>query len=343
MNLFVTIVQLKPGSTLANNSKLLADFWRRHFPGIRSGGYNLISIKDIHTSPALMGLVVSSVDPKSIWILLSIAAGVLLIACINFITLSIGRSASRAKEVGVRKVIGGTKKALLVQFLTESLLLAFFSTLIGLALVYLLLPYFNQLSGRELSFSFVQFPQLIVLIAGLVLIVGLLSGCYPAIVLSGFNTVDVLKSKIKLGGANFFTRSLVTFQFILSATLIVSAVIIMQQLRFMESRNPGFEKDNVLVVQTLGMPDTKHLFSVFKQKLYGHPGVAGLTSADNGLGEHEGTGFADFTYQGKSIIQNNFILTLTTYLRLECSCLWEGTLTRQSLQILLTQSSLMSL
>jgi putative ABC transport system permease protein len=306
MTLFVTIVQLKPGSNLANDNKQLANFWHRYFPDGGSGGYNLVPISDVHTSPALMGIKVPSVDPKSIWILLSIAAGVLLIACINFTTLSIGRSASRAKEVGIRKVIGGTKKTLIVQFLTESLLLAFFSTLIGLSLVYLLLPYFNQLSGRELSFSFAQFPQLTGLIAGLVLIVGLLSGCYPALVLSGFNTVDVLKAKIRLGGANFFTKALVTFQFVLSATLIVSAIIIMQQLRYMEARNLGFNKENVLVVETFGVADAKHFFPVFKQELSGQPGISGFASADNGLGEHEGTGFTDFSYRGKPINTKQF-------------------------------------
>jgi putative ABC transport system permease protein len=306
MNTFMTLVQLKPGSTLANDNKSLANFWHRHFPGGGSGGYDLVPIKDMHTSPALVGVAISPVDPKSIWMLLSIAAGVLLIACINFTTLSIGRSAGRAKEVGIRKVIGGTRKALVVQFLTESLLLAFFSTLIGLALVYLLLPYFNQLSGRELSFSFAQFPQLTGLIAGLVLVVGLLSGCYPALVLSGFNTADVLKAKIKLGGANFFTKALVTFQFVLSAALIISAIVIMQQLHYMESRNPGFDKENVLVVETYGVSDMKHLFPLFKQELSRHPGISGLASADNGLGEHEGTGFTGFSYQGKSINTKQF-------------------------------------
>ena len=155
MNSFMTLVQLKPGSTLANDNKLLADFRQRHLPkgSGSAGGYDLEPLLDMHTNPTLVGIKISPVDPKSIWILLSIAAGVLLIACINFTTLSIGRSASRAKEVGVRKVIGGSKKALMLQFLTESLLLAFLSTLIGLVIANLLLPYFNQLSGREMSFS----------------------------------------------------------------------------------------------------------------------------------------------------------------------------------------------
>jgi len=308
MRSFMTVVQLKPGSTLANDNKLLADFWHTHFPGKGHGGYDLEPIKKMHTNPALVGINIPPVDPKSIWILLIIAAGVLLIACINFTTLSIGRSASRAKEVGVRKVIGVTRKALLVQFLSESLLLAFFSTLISLVLVWLLFPSFNQLSGRNMSFSFAQFPQLTGLIVGLLLLVGLLSGCYPALVLSGFNTVDVLKAKIKLGGANFFTKTLVTFQFVLSTALIVSAIIIMLQLRYIQSKNLGFSKENVLVVEAFGVSDTRHLFPLFKQELSGNPGISGLTSADNGLGEHEGTSFTDISYQQKSIKIKQFLI-----------------------------------
>jgi putative ABC transport system permease protein len=310
MNSFMTIVQLKPGSALANNYKLLADFRNRHFPkGLGSGGgYDLEPIRDIHTNPALVGVKVSPVDPKVIWILLSIAAGVLLIACINFTTLSIGRSAGRAKEIGVRKVMGGTKKTLMFQFLTESLLLSLFSTLIGLALATLLLPYFNQLSGRTLSFSLAQFPQLTGLIALLVVIVGLLSGSYPALILSAFNAVDVLKAKIKLGGANLFTKALVTFQFVLSAALIISAIIIMQQLNYMKTKNPGFNKENVLDVETLGVSDTKHLCPLFKQELSGRPDIIGLASADNGIGEHEGMSFTGFSYRGKDINTKQFYI-----------------------------------
>ena len=308
MNSFMTLVQLKPGSTLANENKLLAKFRHKHFPkGLGSGGgYDLVPLRELHTNPDLMGIKISPVDPKSIWILLSIAAGVLLIACINFTTLSIGRSASRAKEVGVRKVIGGSKKALMLQFLTESLLLAFLSTLIGLVLANLLLPYFNQLSGRELSLSFAQFPQLTGLIAGLILIVGFLSGCYPALILSGFNAVEVLKAKIKLGGANFFTKSLVTFQFVLSAALIISAIIIMQQLHFMQSRNPGFEKENVIQIKALGVANTKQLFSLLKNELSGRPEIVQTASTDNGLGEKEGWSFTGFDYNGKSIMLSQF-------------------------------------
>src|SRR5205085_6121653 len=141
---------------------------------------------------------------------------VLLIACINFTTLAIGRSAGRAKEVGVRKVIGGGTSQLISQFLAEALLLTILSAAIGFLLGKFLLPFFNTLSGRELLFSFKQFPELIWMMLGLILLVGLLAGSYPALVLSRFKPIEVLKSKIRVGGSNIFTRSLVTLQFVLS-------------------------------------------------------------------------------------------------------------------------------
>jgi putative ABC transport system permease protein len=223
----------------------------------------------------------------------------LLIACINFTTIAIGRSAGRSKEVGVRKVIGGTKKSLITQFLSEALLLAFLSAVLGLILAKILLPFFNQLSGRELNFSFTQFPQLLWLTIGLVLLVGLLAGSYPALVLSSFKPVEVLKTKVKLGGSNIFTRSLVTLQFVLSAGLIISTIIIMQQLHYMQSKYPGFNKENVVVVDADGISDTKNLYALFKQKLSAHPEIIGTASAELGLGGGQGWSEAMFKYNGK--------------------------------------------
>ena len=142
-------------------------------PPVRFG---LQTLRSMHTDTKIAGGSVDNIDPKTIWILLSIAAGVLLIACINFTTLAIGRSAGRSKEVGVRKVIGAIKKQLVFQFLAEALLLSILSTLIGLLIARVLLPYFNQLSGRELNFSFSLYPEMIWLLFGLTVLVGLLSG-----------------------------------------------------------------------------------------------------------------------------------------------------------------------
>src|SRR6476660_5899265 len=273
---YMTYIQLRPGSKLAKGSGQFQKFWSKYHPDDEaemkkakqwtSKGspvtYGLQPLKAMHTYVKIPGGGVEAVNPKNIWIVLSIAAGVLLIACINFTTLAIGRSAGRSKEVGIRKVVGGRKKELVAQFLLEAMMLAIISGLIGIALGDLLLPFFNQLSGRTLQFSVGQYPELLWLMISLVLLVGMLAGSYPALVLSGFNPINVLKQKIKLGGSNLFTRSLVTFQFVLSVGLIISTIVILQQLKFMRSKDPGFNKENVLVVDADGT-DSKKVFPLF--------------------------------------------------------------------------------
>jgi len=299
---YLTFVQLKPGSSLSGDGQLLADFKHRHQPKLDpKAGLTLEPLKAIHTNTRLFGVKVSPVDPQMIWILLIIAAGVLLIACMNFTTLAIGRSASRSKEVGVRKVIGGTKRALMFQFFTESILLTLFSTVAGLFLAIRLLPYFNRLSGRQLVFSITQFPQLIGLIVAMVVVAGCLAGFYPALLLSAFKAADVLKTKAKLGGSNLFTKSLVTVQFILSAAMIISAIIILQQLHYMESKNPGFDKENVVELETYLIPDSRNAYAQFRQGLAAYPEITGSASAENGLGEREGMSGTGYTHDGKSI------------------------------------------
>ncbi len=298
---YITYVQLNHGSTLPDNKKLLASFREKYIPKSNTV-FKLEPIENVHTDIGVSFYnKIPPVNPKAIWILLSIATGVLLIACINFTTLSIGRSASRAKEIGLRKVIGGTKKALILQFLSESILLSIISAAIGIVLANLLLPYFNQLSGKELQFSFGRFPQLIWLFIGLILFVGILAGSYPAFVLSGFNAIEALKKKIKVGGANIFTRSLVTFQFVLSAALIISAIIITQQLHYMQSKDPGFNKENVIVVGAFAISDSKKTYSLLKHELASHPEIVGTASADNGLADHEGRSTQGVDLPGKSI------------------------------------------
>jgi len=252
----------------------------------------------MHTDTSIGGGGVDAVNPKNIWILLAIAAGVLLIACINFTTLAIGRSAGRAREVGVRKVLGSGKRQLLLQFLSEALLLSVLSAILGFLLGELLLPYFNKLSGRELSFSFKQFPELLWMMLGLVVLVGLLAGSYPALVLSGFKPLDVLKSKVKVGGSNIFTKSLVTVQFILSIGLIISTVIILQQLKFMQNKNPGFNKENIVMVDAEGV-DTRKIYPLFKQALSSQPQILSVAGAELGLGEGNGWSMSGFEYEGK--------------------------------------------
>jgi len=307
-----TYIELKPGSQLPGNTQALVTFRKKYYPeedkelreiGYWKGNgwpatYGLQPLQSIHTDTKIAGGAVPVVSPKTIWILLGIAFAVLLIACINFTTLAIGRSASRAKEIGIRKVVGSGRRSLVWQFLSEALLLSFFSVILGLILTYFLLPYFNQLAGKELRFSFQQFPELTWMIAGLTLIIGILSGSYPALVLSAFKPLEVIKEKIKVGGANLFTRSLVTMQFVLSIGLIASTVIILQQLKYMTGKNPGFQKENIVMVNA-DDADGKKLYPLFRQAIAGDLSIAGIAAAELGLGEGEELARASLNYDGK--------------------------------------------
>ena len=309
---YITYVQLNAGSGLPNDVQKLGSFRHKYYPDeekeLKDAGYKwegnappvrygLQPLMAGHTDTKIFGGSVEQVNPKTIWILLSIAAGVLLIACINFTTLAIGRSARRAKEVGVRKVIGSERKHLVLQFLAEAILLSVLSLLIALLLVKLLLPYFNQLSGRELYFSLSLYPEMSWMLAGLTVLVGLLAGSYPALILSGFKPIEVLKSKIRVSGSNIFTKSLVTVQFALSIGLIICTMIILQQTKFMSGKNPGFNKENIVVVDASDTK-TKDIYPLFKQALITRTDIAGVAGADLGLGEGTGWSRSGFEYNG---------------------------------------------
>jgi putative ABC transport system permease protein len=309
-----TYVLLSKGSQLMKDQKKLDAFRHKYYADeeaalLKMGrwdgkspypiSFKLQPIREMHTAVNVdSGPPGSTTNPKNLWILIGIAAGILLIACINFTTLSIGRSAGRAKEVGVRKIIGSSRDRLVFQFLTESMLLSIFSGALGLLFAKVLLPFFNQLCGRQLHFSFSQFPQLIWILATLILLVGLLAGSYPALILSGFRPVEVLKSKIKLGGSNYFTKSLVTFQFVLSIGLIISTIIIFRQLHFLRNKNLGLTKENVVVVNADGL-DSKKLLPLFRQSLQSHRQIIAIAGSAMGLGEGQGQMGGGYSYGDK--------------------------------------------
>src|SRR4029078_55679 len=240
--------------------------------------YGLQPLMAGHTDTKIYGGSIEQVNPKTIWILLSIAAGVLLIACINFTTLAIGRSARRAKEVGLRKVIGGGRRQLVSQFLSEANVMRILSAILGLLIAKLLLPYFNRLSGRELQFSFSLYPEMIWMLVGLTLLVGLLAGSYPALILSGFKPIEALKSKIKVSGSNLFTKALVTVQFALSIALIIGTIIILRQTKYMAAKNPGFNKENIVMVDASDTK-TKQIYPLFRQAILSRNDIAGVASS----------------------------------------------------------------
>jgi len=181
-----------------------------------------------------------------------VAIFILVVACINFMNLATARSARRAKEIGVRKVSGALRGQLIKQFLGESLFISFFALLLAIALVVLVLPGFNELSGKNLSIHFTDANLLITLFA-IALFTGLISGSYPALFLSGFQPVKVLKGNIKsMGGNLIFRNALVTTQFIVSILLLIGTVVIYNQLQFIRNKDLGFDKENLLCMPMKG-------------------------------------------------------------------------------------------
>jgi len=321
-----TYIQLKPGSNLSNDKRQLQNFLATFYPGyltdLKNSGatwpkneipvnLKLQPLLSIHTSDINVWHDFPHIDLKSLWILLAIASGILLIACINFTTLAIGSSAGRSKEIGIRKVIGAVKRQLIFQFVTEAFLLSTASALIGLLLADILLPYFNEFAGSDLHISFSLWPQLLFLFTSLVIVVGLLAGSYPSFVLSSFKPILILKNKIRVGGSNLFTKSLVTFQFVLSIVLIVSTIIMLQQTHYLLNKNPGFNKENVVVIDA-SESDPAKIFPLFKQSISSNPSIENVASAAAGLGAGQNyLGYSDNGLNADiNIIDTNYLSVL---------------------------------
>jgi putative ABC transport system permease protein len=215
-------------------------------------------------------------DIKYVYILSSIALFILIIACVNFMNLSTARSSGRAKEVGLRKVMGSYRIDLVKQFLSESTILSFISLTVGIIIVLAVLPAFNQLSGKNLAGKDLGSGIMLGAFAGIALLTGLLAGFYPAFVISAFRPVTVLrgrfKTSLKMGP---FRRGLVIFQFIASIVLIISTLVIFSQLRFIQNKKIGFNKEQVLVVNnTFALKNQIH---AFKNEMLKNPNISEAT------------------------------------------------------------------
>jgi ABC-type antimicrobial peptide transport system permease subunit len=208
-----------------------------------------------------------------------VAVFILLIACINFMNLATARSTIRAKEVGVRKVIGANGSSLVRQFIGEAMLLCFLSALVALALTAICLPAFNSLTGKQLSLPLSQ-PVFWIVLVLLIVVTGLVAGTYPALFLSSLNPVTVLKTGLRFGrGAVLFRRGLVVFQFALSVTLIVGMIVIYRQMDYVQSKNLGYDRDNLLYIPIEG--DLINNYNVFKQEATKIPGVLNVSKMRN--------------------------------------------------------------
>lgn len=218
--------------------------------------------------------------PVYAYILTGIAIFLLIIACINFINLSIARSLSRAKEIGIRKMAGGERKQLIFQFLGESFLLSFLGFVMALMLVMLALPFFNELSNKALSFSYLFDAKLIFLYLGLFMLSALMAGFYPALVLSKLNPVQTLYGRTYFAGKNYLSKGLVVLQFALATFLIIGTITIYSQFNFLTHYNLGYNDDNLVVLRT-GRIDAKKVNLIIGE-LQKNPAIASVAARNGG-------------------------------------------------------------
>jgi len=269
---YVTYFKLRRGTDVSQlGKKMAADMVTNYYiPAVKAAGrqvskdeksVNIIlqPLADIHLrSQDIADYDVTMKghgDIRFVWLFGGVAVFILLIACINFINLSTAKSASRAKEIGLRKVVGSYRSSLITQFLTESTLYSLLSIVLGVLLAWAFLPLFNQLANKQLVFPW-NSMQLFPLIGLAIMGIGLLSGLYPAFYLSGFRPAQVLKGQLSQGTKSPMLRNgLVVFQFTTSIMLIIGTLIINSQMRFILNKKIGFDKDQVMVIQgthTLG-------------------------------------------------------------------------------------------
>lgn len=223
-----------------------------------------------------------------------IALFVLFIACINFMNLSTAQAAKKAKEIGIKKTIGANRKMLISQYLSEAIVLTLFATFISIVIVLLLLPQFNFITEKELELTWST--NMILSVLSIALITGIISGSYPAFYLSKFQPVEVLKGKIKFSFGEMWTRKgLVVFQYFLSTLLIVSVLVIYQQIQFLQNKKLGYEKDQILVMSREG--NMRNDLDLFFSEIKKIPGVASITSSDCSITQFCNTGWGH-TWEG---------------------------------------------
>ncbi len=284
-NAFSTFIKLKKEVTPTQLSDQLPAFMDRHLPANSQGipaststRLHLWPLKDIHLHSNLASEIEPNSNIEYVYIYFAIALFILFIACINFMNLSTAKSANRAMEVGLRKVMGANKGLLIKQFIGESMIMACLALVLAVLFTYLFLEPFSQFTGKEFSLNFVENPQFALYGLGLVLLVGLISGSYPAFFLSGFEPVNVMKGTYKIGSIHEKLRSvLVVFQFAIAISLIACLIIVTNQLEYMKTKDLGYQKDHVVILPA--PPALTQTFEMNYNRLIRHPGITDLALA----------------------------------------------------------------
>lgn len=285
-----TYLELAPGTDIKALEKKFPAYQKKYMGAQGAKAYELflLSLKDVHANSADIGLDYinyQKFDQKLTNLFALIGLIVLVIACVNFINLSTARSAERAKEVGVRKSIGAQRFQLAIQFLGETVLLSLIALIFAVVLVSVALPYINNLSQRDLSLPIMNNVGLLGLVFIAAVFIGILSGIYPAVFLSSFQPVKVLKGSVETGKNKGSLRNvLVVGQFSSAIILMIATIFVIKQLRFMQKRDPGFSREQVVTVP-LNMVSTAQ-YKVLKQELLTNSLVKGVTASQDVLGSH---------------------------------------------------------
>ena len=251
----------------------------RHIPEQEEGSgyrqeYFLQAVSDIHLYSKLRGEISANSDASYVYIFSVIGLFILLLACVNFMNLATARASLRSKEIGLRKVVGARRNQLMVQLLGESVLISLFAMLLALVFVVLTMPALNDLTGKSITFDFVDRLPFFLACLGGAIVIGILAGIYPAFFLSAFRPAVTLKGKASLiSGGQQLRKGLVIFQFVISTVLIASTLIIYRQLRHMQHAELGFQKDQVLFIPTHGGVGTAESFALLKKELENLPQV----------------------------------------------------------------------
>lgn len=283
-----TYVELAPNADIAALEKKFPNYLKKHLTGDQWKYYGLflLPLREVHANAVDIGvddINFQKFDKRYTNIFMAVGLLILLIACINFMNLSTARSADRSKEVGIRKTIGASRSQLGFQFLGEAVLLSLIALIIALGLVSLVLPYIEKLSGRNLSPLYVMHPELLVAVFIGTILVGLLSGLYPAIYLSSFQPVKVFKGGGGTGKSKgTFRNILVVGQFSSAIFLMIATILVFRQLNYMQKQDPGFDRNQVVTLPLDGITPRK--YDLLKEELSASPLVAGVTGADNQLG-----------------------------------------------------------
>lgn len=294
-----TFFQLAPGSEVSNLELKFSEFMDKYMP--RQAEHYKLYLQPfnemyLHSSHIRFSRGLRSSNITTVYIFSAIALLTLLIACVNFTNLSTAKATKRAREVGVRKVLGAERRQLARQFLGESMLLSFLAAFNAVTFVEVLLPYFNSFTGKTLDFDVMGNWSLFWIVICIPILVGIISGLYPSLLLSAFKPLSVLsgntpilpslRSKIKTSiKSTTFRSGLVVFQFSISIILIAGTFIIYQQMQFMQTKNLGFDKDQIIVLP-IGNTDISEQYPAFKNELLQHSNITHVTGSNSvpGLG-----------------------------------------------------------